>query len=99
MRQISDEQMAAYRATARRRQQQQQRKLELRRARSWEVAQAGGQLLKKQFGAQRVVVFGSLLYPPRFHERSDVDLAVWGLDERVYTEPSRDYSIWNLRSP
>lgn len=84
MGQITDVQMAVYRAAARRRQQQQQRKLELRLGQGWKVAQAAGHLLKQQFGAQRVVIFGSLLHPQRFHERSDVDLAVWGLDERVY---------------
>jgi predicted nucleotidyltransferase len=31
-----------------------------------------------------VTVFGSVLRPERFSERSDVDLAVWGLDERLY---------------
>jgi len=31
-----------------------------------------------------VVAFGSLTQLPLFHARSDVDLAVWGLDERVY---------------
>jgi predicted nucleotidyltransferase len=31
-----------------------------------------------------VLLFGSLLAPRRFHERSDVDLAVMGLDEQVY---------------
>jgi len=41
-------------------------------------------MLRDQFGAVRVAVFGSLLRPDMFHERSDMDLAVWGTDERPY---------------
>ena len=41
-------------------------------------------MLKEQFGAAQVAVFGDLLYPDKFYERSDVNLAVWGLDERLY---------------
>ncbi len=81
---IPTEQMAIYRATARRRQQQKARQLALRHQRAWEVAQQASQILKEQFEAQRVVVFGSMLSIERFHHRSDVDLAVWGLAEKVY---------------
>ena len=31
-----------------------------------------------------MAVFGSLVRKGSFHRRSDVDLAVWGLDERMY---------------
>ncbi|MEW5869337.1 MAG: nucleotide disphospho-sugar-binding domain-containing protein [Chloroflexota bacterium] len=41
-------------------------------------------LLKGEFGAARVAVFGSLVQSGLFHPRSDIDLAVWGLDERLY---------------
>jgi predicted nucleotidyltransferase len=82
--QISPEQMAVYRATARRREEQRRQALAGRHTRAWAVARRGAQMLKEQFGAARVVVFGSVLYPKRFYERSDVDLAVWGLDERLY---------------
>ncbi len=40
-------------------------------------------MLKSQFAASGVVVFGSLLNE-NFHESSDIDLAVWGLPEKVY---------------
>jgi predicted nucleotidyltransferase len=81
---ITPEQMAAYRAGARRREQQRARVLAARHARAWDVARRGAQMLKEQFGAARVAVFGSVLRPEVFYERSDVDLAVWGLDERLY---------------
>ena len=81
---IPPEQMAIYRATARQRQLQYETELVERHRRAWEVARQAGRLLKADFQAQRVVVFGSIITPTRFHERSDVDLAVWGLNERLY---------------
>ena len=58
--------------------------MEARRQRAWEVARRGAELLKERFGAAQVKAFGSLVRPTLFHERSDVDLAVWGLSERDY---------------
>jgi len=42
------------------------------------IAQAAA-LLKKQFGARRVILFGSLAHEAWFASDSDVDLAVEGL--------------------
>ena len=81
---ISAEQMAVYRASAKRRRQEKARCLALQHHRAWTVARQAGQILKEQFGAERVVAFGSVLSSKRFHQRSDIDLAVWGLDEKVY---------------
>jgi predicted nucleotidyltransferase len=81
---ITAEQMAVYQETARRRRQQKARRLALRRQRALEVAQQASRALKERFGAQQVVIFGSVLSSKHFHERSDVDLAVWGLREGVY---------------
>jgi uncharacterized protein len=76
---VTPEEIAAYRATARRRRAQEQQALARRRERGWEVARLAATLLKEQFGASRVVVFGSLLHPECFTRWSDVDLAAWGL--------------------
>ena len=81
---IPPEKMAVYRATAQRREQERRAMVEARRVCALALAQTASQLLKQQFGAQRVVLFGSILTPAFFHERSDIDLAVWGLDERLY---------------
>jgi uncharacterized protein len=81
---ITTEKMSIYQAAARQRRQLKEEGLELRRQRAWEVAQQASQILKEQFEAHRVAVFGSTLSPGRFHQRSDVDLAVWGLDEKAY---------------
>ncbi|MFN8486550.1 MAG: nucleotidyltransferase domain-containing protein [Caldilineaceae bacterium] len=76
---IPNEQMEAYKRTAYRRWQAEQTQREQRRAKAWQLANVAAQLLKEQFAVQRVVVFGSLLQADRFHLRSDVDLAAWGL--------------------
>jgi predicted nucleotidyltransferase len=40
--------------------------------------------LKNQFGASRVVVFGSLINGDGVSETSDVDLAAWGMPGEKY---------------
>ena len=52
--------------------------LEERRARILERLPEAARILRDEFGAQRVLVFGSV-DAPWFGERSDVDLAVEGL--------------------
>lgn len=49
-----------------------------------EVARRSAQILKQEFGAGRVVLFGSMLDHERMWWGSDIDLAVWGL-------PSEDF--------
>ena len=58
--------------------------MEARRRVAWEIAQRAAALLKVDYGASRVVLFGSLSRDEPFSSHSDIDLAVWGLDERVY---------------
>lgn len=42
-------------------------------------ARRAAELLKRQFGATRVVLFGSLAHRLWFTRWSDIDLAVWGI--------------------
>ncbi|MDQ2692887.1 MAG: nucleotidyltransferase domain-containing protein, partial [Chloroflexota bacterium] len=58
--------------------------LKTRRLRAWRVARKAAKILKTEYGVERVMVFGSLIHPALFHERSDVDLAVWGLAGREF---------------
>jgi predicted nucleotidyltransferase len=44
-----------------------------------EIAQQISDRLKNEFGATKVVLFGSLLSPEHMDFESDIDLAVWGL--------------------
>ncbi len=76
---VTPEAMASYRATARRRQARVQQEIRSRQTRAWALARRAAVLLKTQFGAYRVVVFGSLVHTGCFTPWSDVDLAAWGL--------------------
>jgi predicted nucleotidyltransferase len=71
--------MQAYIATAHRRQQQRQAKLQQRRQQGLELAETAACILREEFGVSRVVLFGSALDATRFHESSDLDLAIWDL--------------------
>ncbi len=84
MNNISYSDMEIYRQAARQRQQALRVSRSIRYERGWEVAQKAAALLKERFGASRVVVFGSLLRPEVFDERSDVDLAAWGVADDKY---------------
>lgn len=42
-------------------------------------------VLREEYGAERIVVFGSLATKENFTRWSDIDLAVWGIDpDRFY---------------
>ena len=49
------------------------------RQKAWEVARTVADILRRDFGAARVAVFGSLVDDGRFSLWSDVDLASWGI--------------------
>ena len=53
-------------ATARRRKAQEDQDVTCRRARAWALARRAATLLREQFGATRVVLFGSLVYEDGF---------------------------------
>ena len=48
------------------------------------VAREAADLLRKRFGARKVVVFGSLAKNTGFTEFSDIDLAAWGIPGDEY---------------
>ena len=82
MSQLTPAALEVYRRTARERSVARQQRMRERRERAWAVARRAAALLKAEYGATRVVVFGSLINPFRFHAHSDIDLAVWGINER-----------------
>lgn len=49
------------------------------RERAWAQARQAARILREQFGATRVVVFGSLAHNLWYSERSDIDIAAWGI--------------------
>ncbi len=71
-----------------------------RRQEAWRVAREASRMLREQYGARRVVVFGSLARGRFFSRWSDIDLAAWGIPPgRFYsavaavTGFSRDYKL------
>lgn len=78
------EEYAAYLPHVRRRWLARQQAGERLRAEAWQSARRAAALLRTQFGAERVLAFGSLVHPGSFSEDSDVDLAVSGI-------PSADF--------
>ena len=77
---IPPEAMARYRRAALARAGTQEREAEQRRAAAWSTAR----LLREEFGATRVVAFGSLAHGAWFGPRSDIDLAVEGIPPQVF---------------
>jgi predicted nucleotidyltransferase len=59
-----------------------------------EVAQACARRLVQDFGAREVYLFGSLLDEELAHERSDIDLAVKGLEGKLYFKALS--KVWEL---
>jgi predicted nucleotidyltransferase len=82
--QVSKQKMAIYKATAERRWQQEQQKLSSSYSQKWLIAKKAAEMLKNEFGAQQVAVFGSITQKELYHLHSDLDIAVWGLDEKKF---------------
>ena len=52
---------------------------------AWKNAKLIAKLLKEKYKADTIFIFGSLTDKKRFHERSDIDLAVSGIaNEKFY---------------
>lgn len=76
---LSTSKLEEYRKTAIRRQKVRISKAKTRREKGWKLARKAAKLLRTQFQAKRVAVFGSLLHEARFTRWSDIDIAVWGI--------------------
>lgn len=74
--------------------------LDVRYHRAWQKARIAADILKKEYGAEKVWVFGSLIQKDRFNQKSDIDLAEVGIpDDKFYsaiaaiTRVVRDFEI------
>lgn len=78
---LTAEQLVEYRATARRHQEERLQRRQRRRELAWTVAHEAASLLRAEYGASRVIVFGSLVEDGGrfFGEHSDIDLAATSL--------------------
>ncbi len=77
------EQREAFKTAWRNREGAFQETLRRQTERAWRVAREAASLLKADFGAERVCLFGSLARGT-FRSKSDIDLAVEGLPEREF---------------
>ncbi len=69
---LSDEELSVYRATARRRREGDREAEQARRDVAWAAARRAADLLRAQYNATRVIVFGSLAHGGWFTPWSDV---------------------------
>jgi predicted nucleotidyltransferase len=76
---LTPDQIERYRESAKKRLQAESKEIESRREQAWQAAKRASRVLKNQFGATRVVVFGSLVQKAGFTRWSDVDVAAWGI--------------------
>lgn len=81
---MTAEEVAVYRETERRRRIQRAERIESRRLLALTVARDAARFLSERFSCARVLVIGSCARPEHFHERSDIDLLVWGLSDEDY---------------
>ncbi len=82
---LTVQELEVYRTATRLREQAQSEQIseqiDVRFERAWTVARQAASLLKEKYGIDKVWLFGSLLTRRRFHRQSDIDLAVWTLDD------------------
>lgn len=76
---LTAEEMESYSTGASQRSKEERQELVRREVSAWEVARRAAMVLKTQFGANKVVVFGSLVHKGCFTRWSDVDIAAWGI--------------------
>lgn len=82
--QLSKEKLDEYKAFAAHRWKREQQQLSRSYCQRWVLAKKAAQLLKEEFGVQKVMAFGSITQRDLYHACSDLDIAVWGLDEKIY---------------
>ncbi len=77
---ILPEIMAEYKQGARLRQEQREAGSRKRRDLAWSAARNAAAVLKQQFGASRVILYGSVVHGYWFGPHSDIDLAEEGVN-------------------
>lgn len=78
---LTPEERQAYQpaATIKERKRRADGQIEERWEKAHRVAEEAAKLLREEFGAEKVLLFGSLVRRPWFTAWSDIDLAVWGV--------------------
>ncbi len=76
---IAPEKMEVYKRSAREREADRERAALRRRESAWVIARQAASILKEEYGATRIVAFGSLAHGAWFNTRSDIDLMAEGI--------------------
>ncbi|MEO1181737.1 MAG: nucleotidyltransferase domain-containing protein [Cyanobacteria bacterium J06636_28] len=93
---IDETKMLLYRQSARQRAAQKNERLQARYELAISIAEQAAKILKQEFQAQKVVLFGSMVAWQNTHLNSDIDLAVWGMPEdSIYKAVARLISLDN----
>lgn len=85
----TQEQLAVYKRTALEREKARKEADAERRIAAMEVARQAAVLLKSEYGATRVVVYGSTAHGYWFNSESDIDLIAAGIPPKLY------WRAWN----
>ena len=80
---LTKKELDQYRRAVQRRSRAEEQEMARRRRHAWQLARRAAGLLKREYGAKRVIAFGSLAHGAWFHPHSDLDLAVEGLEPGV----------------
>ena len=88
--------MSLYRKSARQRSARKTEQLQTRHQLAISIAKQAAEILKQEFQAQKVVLFGSMVSWQNTHLNSDIDLAVWGMPEdSIYRAAAKLISLDN----
>jgi uncharacterized protein len=81
---IDPDRLEACKRTAYAREAARRREVAARSETAWRIARQAARMLKADFGATRVIVFGSLAHGAWFTARSDIDLAAEGIPPHAF---------------
>ena len=76
---VTASEIREYRRSRQARVARQRSRVEARRAEARSAASVAADLLRRDFGATRILVYGSVARGGDFTEHSDVDLLAWGI--------------------
>lgn len=95
-RKIDAAKMLLYRQSAQQRAARKTERLQARYELAISIAKQAAKVLKQEFQAQKVILFGLMVAWQNTHLHSDIDLAVWGMPEdSIYKAVARLISLDN----
>jgi predicted nucleotidyltransferase len=81
---LSENELERYRAFWKKNELENEKRYALTREKALFEVERISEILKDKYNVKRVILFGSVLDEDRFHDGSDIDIAVEGLDKESY---------------